>query len=81
MVLYAADINNHTEEEQKPNNSVIQVYTTYNNDKISLNVDNISQFLLKEYCNYGEDDDKESEVDTLSKQAVNNLNNNNNRKS
>ena len=78
MVLYAADINNHTDEEQSPHNSVINVYTTQNGDKITLNVNKISQFLLKEYCDYWGDENKESEVDTLSKQAVNNLNNNNN---
>ena len=81
MVLYAADINNHTDEEQSPHNSVIQVYTTQNGANISLNVNKISQFLLKEYCDYWGDENKESEVDTLSKQAVNNLNNDNHRKS
>jgi|TARA_Y100000389_G_C17335264_1_gene450298 hypothetical protein len=82
MVLYAADFNNHTNEEGTPQNSVIQVYTTQNGAEITLNVNKISQFLLKEYCDYYGDYKKgiESEVDTLSKQAVNNLNNDNHRK-
>jgi len=72
MVLYAADFNNHTQEDLFPEISSVQIYNTESGEKIILNVNQISQYLLKEYCDYYGDYNKgiESEVDTLSMKAV-----------
>jgi len=72
MVLYAADFNNHTQEDLSPEISSVQIYNTKNGEKIILNINKISQYLLKEYCDYYGDYDKgiDSEVDTLSMKAV-----------
>ena len=72
MVLYAANFNNHTQEDLFPEISSVQIYNTESGKKIILNVNQISQYLLKEYCDYYGDYNKgiESEVDTLSMKAV-----------
>ena len=71
MVLYAADPNN-IDETYDFSITNIQTYTTQENINIILNITTISQYLLKEYCDYYGDYDKgiESEVDTLSMKAV-----------
>jgi len=72
MVLYAADFNNHTQEDLFPEISSVQIYNTESGEKIILNVNQISQYILKEYCDYYGDYNKgiESEVDKLSTKAV-----------
>ena len=71
IVLYAADPNN-IDETYDFSITNIQTYTTQENINIILNITTISQYLLKEYCDYYGDYDKgiESEVDTLSMKAV-----------
>tara|TARA_B100000900_G_scaffold410612_1_gene428730 strand:- start:57 stop:554 length:498 start_codon:yes stop_codon:yes gene_type:complete len=71
MVLYAADPNN-LDETYDISFTNIQTYTTQENINIKLNITTISQYLLKEYCDYYGDYNKgiESEVDKLSTKAV-----------
>jgi len=71
IVLYAADPNN-IDETYDFSITNIQTYTTQENINIILNITTISQYLLKEYCDYYGDYDKgiESEVDSLSMKAV-----------
>ena len=80
LIVYGANINNN--EDITPNETVINVYTTQDNNKISLNIQTISRFLLKEYCDYYGDDNKEyvSEVDALCKTAIQILKNKENDK-
>ncbi len=70
MVLYAADPNN-LDETYDVSLTHIQSYTTQTNINIILNITTISQYLLKQYCDYYGDykKDIESEVDKLSTKA------------
>ena len=79
LIVYGANINNN--ENISPNETVINVYTTQDNNKISLDIQTISRYLLKEYCEYYPEENKEcSEVDTLCKTAIQNLKNKENDK-
>ena len=71
MVLYAADPNN-LYESYDISITNIQTYTTQQNINIILNITTISQYILKEYCDYYGDYEKgiESEVDKLSRKAI-----------
>lgn len=71
MVLYAADPNN-LDDNYDISITNIQTYTTQENINIILNITTISQYILKEYCDYYGDYVKgiESEVDKLSRKAM-----------
>ena len=66
LIIYGSNINQ--EEYLPPNETDINVYTTQNGTKISLNIQEISRRLLIEYCDYYGD-----EVNELCKKALNNL--------